>query len=142
VSAHALGHVVAARLVGGRLLPAQWLPGAAMSLLLAPVQVATGPFLAERVRLSPARRRSTWRVHAAGPLANAMYAAAIYALYLVQPMPFLRAICLVQLAAIGYALLPIEPLDGAAIGRAHPTVLLAAGIAVTVVSSAFALGLL
>jgi tetratricopeptide (TPR) repeat protein len=139
---HALGHLVAARVLGGRILPAQWLPGVAMAVLLAPIQVATGPFLAERTRIGSQARGSAWWIHAAGPLANAAYAVALYGAYLVTPMPALRLICLMQLAAISYVLLPIRPLDGEVIARQRPWVLVVAGFAMTGVSTAFALGLL
>ena len=139
---HALGHLVAARVLGGRILPAQWLPGVAMAVLLAPIQVATGPFLAERTRIASQAHGAAWWIHAAGPLANAAYAVALYGAYLVTPMPALRLICLMQLAAISYALLPIRPLDGEVIARERPWVLVVAGFVMTAVSAAFALGLL
>ncbi|MEO8274475.1 MAG: hypothetical protein ABI620_10450, partial [Chloroflexota bacterium] len=42
--AHEAGHLVAARAMRGRLIPAAWGPGAIVALLFLPIHAATGPF--------------------------------------------------------------------------------------------------
>ncbi len=140
--AHETGHLLAARLLGGRLIPAAWGPGAVVSLLFLPVQAATGPFLAERFRpRGSGDGKGAWRFHLAGPAANAVVAVVAYLLFLAEPAPALRMIAQIQLAAIGYTLLPVRPLDGWALKRERPRLLLAIGFAVLAAATAFALGL-
>ena len=140
--AHEAGHVVAARLLRGRLIPAVWGPGALVALLFLPFHAATGPFFAERFRQRDGGARGTWRFHIAGPLANALVGLVAFLAFLAVPAPAFRLIAQVQLAAIAYTLLPIRPLDGWALRRERPRVLLALGFAVVAAAAAFSLGLL
>jgi tetratricopeptide (TPR) repeat protein len=148
VLAHEVGHLVAARGLGGRLIPAQWGPGAAVALVFLPFQAAAGPYFAERVRLPSARASDgsppsrAWIFHFAGPLANAVLAVGAYLLFQAEPWPFLRLLSQVQLALIAYSLLPIRPLDGFELARTQPRLLAVAGLALFAASAAFALGLL
>jgi tetratricopeptide (TPR) repeat protein len=140
--AHEVGHLLAARSLRGRLIPAAWGPGAIVSLLFLPVQAATGPFLAERFRPRSGSRKGAWRFHLAGPVANALVAVIAYLLFLAEPAPALRLVAQIQLAAIGYTLLPVRPLDGWALKREQPRLLLAIGFGVLAAGTAFATGLL
>lgn len=142
LTAHEVGHLLAARAIGGRLIPAAWGPGAVVSLLFLPVHAATGPFFAERIRQTAGGRAGAWRFHLAGPLANAIVGVVAYVAFLVEPVPAFRLLAQVQLAAIAYTLLPIRPLDGWALQREQPRLLLAIGFGVIGVGSAFALGLI
>lgn len=140
--AHEVGHIAAARAMRGRLIPAAWGPGAIVALLFLPVQAAAGPFLAERIRRTVGGSAGAWRFHLAGPLANALVGVAAYVLFLFEPAPALRLIAQIQLAAIGYTLLPIRPLDGWALQRERPRLLIALGFGVVGAGTAFALGLI
>lgn len=140
--AHEVGHLLAARAMRGRLIPAAWGPGAVVSLLFLPVHAATGPFFAERIRQTTGGRAGAWRFHVAGPLANAIVGVVAYLAFLVEPVPAFRLIAQVQLAAIAYTLLPIRPLDGWALQKEQPRLLLAIGFGVIAAGSAFALGLI
>jgi tetratricopeptide (TPR) repeat protein len=142
LAAHGIGHLVAARILGGRIIPAAWAPGAVVSLAFLPVHAATGPFLAERFRARSGGRERAWLFHLAGPAANALVAVVAYLLFLAEPAPAFRLVAQIQLAAIGYTLLPVRPLDGWAIQRDRPRVLLALGFGVLAAGTAFALGLL
>jgi tetratricopeptide (TPR) repeat protein len=140
--AHGIGHALGARSVGGRLIPAAWTPGALVALLFLPVQAASGPFLAERLRLPAGGRARAWQFHLAGPLGNLALGVVAYATFLLEPMPVLRLIAQVQLAAIAYTLLPVRPLDGWWIQRQHPRLLVALGFGAIGAGTAFALGIL
>jgi hypothetical protein len=142
IVAHAVGHLVALRALRGRLLPATWAPGAIVSLAFLPFQAASGPFPAERIRLRRGGTRGVWLFHLAGPAGNALVGVVAYLLFLIEPLPALRLVSQVQLAAIGYALLPTPPLDGWALNRDRPRMLIALGLAVVAVGAAFALGLI
>ena len=142
VVAHEIGHLIAARPFQGRLVPDHWGPGTALSLALLPVQVTAGPFLAERFRVVSGDHRYAWRIHLAGPVANALVAVAAYLVFVAEPLPVLRLIAQVQLAAIAYTLLPTRPLDGYFIARQKRVVLVVLGIATAVAASAFALEIL
>ena len=69
LAAHEGGHLIAMRLWGGRLVPAQWTGGVVLALLLIPVNASSGPFFAERVesaaddRLARHTRRRTIGKH-------------------------------------------------------------------------------
>lgn len=125
---HALGHLVAVRALRGRLLPASWGPGAIVALAILPFQAASGPFPAERIRLPRGGSRGLWAFHLAGPAANALLGLAAYLLFIAEPIPALRLLSQVQLAAIGYALLPTRPLDGWVLKRERPRLLAALGL--------------
>ena len=142
LAAHEVGHLVAGRAMGARLIPAAWGPGAVLSLLFLPVQAATGPFFAERIRRARGGGPRAWRFHIAGPLANALVGVVAYLLFLIEPMPVLRLITQVQLAAIGYTLLPVRPLDGWVLQKEQPRLLLVLGFGVVAAGTAFALGLI
>ncbi len=58
VVVHERAHAVALRRCGGRLLPAQWGPGAVLAVLLLPVQASSGPYIGESA--SRMRPRSGW----------------------------------------------------------------------------------
>jgi hypothetical protein len=121
VITHELGHAVAAWKMNARILPAQWGPGALLALVLLPLNLSAGPFPGERIQCE--NEQSAWWVHLGGPAANLLAAVSAYLLYLIQPLPGLRLIVLAQLAAMGYSLLPVEPLDGAALSRFRPRVI-------------------
>ncbi|HET9851724.1 MAG TPA: hypothetical protein VFP56_04370 [Candidatus Limnocylindrales bacterium] len=140
--AHGIGHWIGARSVGGRVIPAAWTPGAIVALLFVPVQAASGPFFAERLRMPAGGHAGAWRFHLAGPLANLIVGVAAYLLFLAAPAPVFRLLAQVQLAAIAYTLLPVQPLDGWAIKREHPRLLVVLGFGVVAAGSAFALGIL
>lgn len=142
VLAHGVGHVLVARHMGARLLPAAWVPGALVALAFLPLQAASGPFLGERLRLPAGGQAGAWRFHLAGPIANALVAAVAYAAFLAAPLPLFRLVAQVQLAAIAYTLLPVRPLDGWALQRDRPRLLIALGFAVVAAGAAFALELL
>jgi tetratricopeptide (TPR) repeat protein len=142
LAVHFAGHALGARALGGRLIPAAWTPGAIVALVFLPVQAGSGPFFAERLRLPNGGRSRAWQFHLAGPAANLVAGVVAYGLFLAEPAPVLRLFAQVQLAAIAYTLLPIEPLDGWAIQRRHPHLLVVLGFGVVGLGAAFALGLL
>ena len=83
LAAHEGGHLMAMRLWGGRLVPAQWTGGVVLALLLIPVNASSGPFFAERVEGAADGRLA--RIHVAGPLANMALSTAAYLFYLAHP---------------------------------------------------------
>lgn len=121
VIAHELGHVLLALRLDARVVPELWGRGILIAVGLEPLSMSIGPFPGQRVLR--ADERATWWVYLGGPLANLVLALGTYALYCVQPMPGLRLMAQVHLAAIAYALLPFEPMDGAALVRSRPAVL-------------------
>jgi tetratricopeptide (TPR) repeat protein len=121
VIVHEAGHVLVALRKRSRVRPAQWNMGALFALLLLPAQISAGPF--PGVRVQDDDEDAVWWVYLGGPLANLLFALGTYALYFYQPLPLLRLIAIAQFAAMGYALLPFEPLDGAALSRSRPIVL-------------------
>ncbi len=129
LAAHELGHALAARVAGARLAPAQWGPGVGLALLLLPLRLSSGPFVAQRVLGVDAGR--AWWVYLAGPAANLAVAVATYLVYLERPAPVLRLVVAAQLAAIGYAMLPFPPMDGSVLKR-RPVVMVAVGLAIAV----------
>jgi Zn-dependent protease len=88
------------------------------------------------------REEESWKVYVAGPLANLGFAIVVYILFMLQPLPMLRLIAQVQLAAMGYALLPFAPLDGAALARRHPAVLGGLGSIALLLGVLFSVGVL
>lgn len=120
VVVHETGHALAAWKVNAQILPAQWGPGTLLALVLLPIHLNAGPYPGQRVICED--EEAVWWVHLGGPLANLLVAVGAYALFLVRPLPGLRLIALVQFAAMSYALLPFEPLDGAALARSRPVV--------------------
>jgi tetratricopeptide (TPR) repeat protein len=120
VITHEIGHVLIARWRKAELQPAQWGMGVAVAMALMPLGVSNGPFPGQRV-LSEDEGKA-WGVYLGGPLGNLLVAVASYILFYFQPLPGLRLIALTQITALGYALLPFEPLDGAALSRKRPMV--------------------
>ena len=120
VIVHEVGHILVAWKLKAKLRPAQWGPGTLLALVLLPVQLNAGPFPGQRVDCED--EEAVWRVRLAGPLANFLVALGAYALFFFQPMPGLRLIAMVQLAAVSYAMLPFDSLDGAALSRSRPMV--------------------
>jgi hypothetical protein len=104
------------------------------------VGLSSGPFPGQRV-VAKDEQSATW-VYAAGPLANLVIAIFTYLLYLWHPMPGLRLIALVQVTAIGYSLLPFEPLDGKALARTHPRLVGIGGLVASLVGVLAVAGLL
>ncbi len=135
--AHACGHLVVARGMSADVRPARWDPGIVMALVGIPLQLASGPFLAERVAAANPLR--SWWASAAGILANVAAAGVAYAAYLVDPLPFLRILVAVQLAVAAYALIPSDPLDGDRLAR-YPIVLAIMALGVATASLALAMG--
>ena len=108
-----------------------------MALIGIPFQLASGPFLAERVAAADPIR--SWWASAAGILANVAAAGVAYAAYLVDPLPFLRILVAVQLAVAAFALIPSDPLDGDRLAR-YPLVLAVMALGVATASLALAVG--
>ena len=59
---------------------------------------------------------------------------------MVEPLPVLRLIAQVQLAAIAYALLPFRPLDGQALVHRRPVVAASVSLGVSVAGVLFSIG--
>jgi hypothetical protein len=135
---HEIGHRLAARRAHAQVAPTQWGPGVALALLLLPAQLSIGPYVGQRVRGAAASR--AWWVYLAGPAANLLAAGAAYALFVVEPLPVLRLIAQVQLAAIAYALLPFRPLDGQALVHRWPVVAASVSLGVSVAGVLFSIG--
>lgn len=140
VVVHEFGHSLAAKHFRTTLESAQWAPGTMLSLLLLPVNLSSGPFPGQRV-VADNDATSKW-VYIAGPLANLAVAIGAYFLFSLQPLPWLRQISQVQLAAMGYALLPFAPLDGAALASSHPRLLGVMGGVSLLLGVLFSLGIL
>jgi hypothetical protein len=140
VATHELGHAVVARRLNATIQPAQWTPGTVLALGLFPFGVSAGPYPGQKVA-AESEAASRW-VYMAGPLANLGVAIIAYLLFTIQPVPGLRQIAQVQVAAMGYALLPFAPLDGAVLARAHPRVMGGVGGALLLISVLFTLGIL
>jgi len=138
LSAHLGGHLLAARRWGGRLRAAQWSGGVVLALILLPFQASSGPYLAEKVDGAGGEDHLA-RVHAAGPVANLVLAAAAYLAYLVHPVALLLLTAQVSVAVAAYTLLPNAPLDGQPLSR-HPMFAASLGIVVTAAGVAFATG--
>jgi hypothetical protein len=113
---HECGHLVAACVARIRVSPAASPLGILMSVLLLPLRISSGPYSGHRSLPGTSLVRARW-VYLAGPVANLVVAGGAYALYLFQPLPLLQLIAGVQLAAAGFSLLPLEPLDGAGLGK-------------------------
>jgi len=134
---HAMGHLVVARVVSADVRPARWDPGVVMALVGIPLQLAAGPFLAERVVIADPVR--SWWISASGILANVAAAGVAYAVYLVDPLPFLRVLVAVQLAVAAYSLIPSAPLDGDRLAR-YPAIVAVMALGVAAASLALAVG--
>ncbi len=140
VLVHEVAHFAVARWARASVVPAQWNPGVALALLFLPLQLSSGPFVGQRVSGgSPSR---AWWVYLSGPVANGALGVAAYGVFLLWPAPVLRLLAQVQLAAIAYALLPYEPLDGAALSEQRPAVMSILSLALGTAAAAFAFGIL
>jgi hypothetical protein len=106
---------------------------------LLPLRLSSGPFVGHRVVGVSAGR--AWWVYLGGPVGNIAVAAIAYGLFLAHPLPLLRLLTEVQLAAIGYALLPFTPLDGSVLGQ-RPSVVATIGLCLGVAGVLFSLGML
>jgi tetratricopeptide (TPR) repeat protein len=140
VIAHEIGHALVALKLKVQLRPAQWGPGVLLALVLLPINLNAGPFPGQRVLSED--NESAWWVHLGGPLANLLVALSAYTLFFFQPLPGLRLIALVQLVAMSYALLPFEPLDGAALARSRPKVVGGFASFVLIAGVLFSVGIL
>jgi hypothetical protein len=142
VGCHIAGHLLA-EIEEARIQPARWWPGIVLALVSIPLQLATGPYPAERVA-RPGRAATpeiAWRVTIAGPVSNLVCAGLAYALYVANPVPFLRLLAEVQLAVAAYSLMPFEPLDGSRLAKRRPLVLTLLGVILTIASAALAAGI-
>lgn len=119
VLVHECGHLIAACRTRIRIQPAPSPLGILMSVVLLPLRISSGPYAGHRKLSGKSLKVAGW-VYLAGPVANLLVAGLAYGLYLVQPFPLLQLIAVVQLAAAGFSLLPLEPLDGAAFERGKP----------------------
>jgi hypothetical protein len=141
VVVHETGHALAAWRKHATLEPTQWTPGAVLALglaLLPFVGASAGPYPGQKI-VSGNNTAATW-IYIAGPAANLVVAVVVYGLYLLEPLPGLRLISQIQLAAMSYALLPFAPLDGAFIAQSYPKVLAGCGMAIALVGVMFGLG--
>jgi Zn-dependent protease len=133
---HEAGHRVVAGYIKAQVTPEHWGSSIPLAVLaaLVPAETNMGPFMGHRVEGEESAERHHW-VYVGGPAANLVMAAVAYALFLAQPLPFFRLLAAVQLAVCAYALLPVEPLDGAELEEKHhimlplTAVLTAAGVA-------------
>src|SRR5581483_3706550 len=76
-------------------------------------------------------------VYWAGPAANLLVALAAGLAAIARPLPMLRLILLVQLGMVGFSFLPVEPMEGSVLGRAHRRLLAAFLVALVVVAILF-----
>ena len=118
VLVHECGHLIAACISRTRIAPAPSPLGIAMSVVLMPLRISSGPYAGHRPLPGTPTQRARW-VYLAGPVANLLAAILAYALYVVQPLPFLLLVTGVQLAAAGFSLMPFKPLDGAALSESR-----------------------
>jgi len=140
VVTHELGHALVASRVHATVQPTQWTPGTVLALALLPIGLSSGPFPGQKV-VAESEAASKW-VYMAGPLANLIVAVLAYLLFSMQPLPGIRLISQVQLAAMSYALLPFAPLDGAALAHAHPRLLSALASTALLFGVLFSVGIL
>jgi hypothetical protein len=140
VVTHELGHAVVAWRMNVTIQPAQWAPGTVLALVLFPFSLSSGPFPGQKI--VAANESASTRVSIAGPLANFGVAVIAYILFSMQPLPGLRLIAVVQLAAMSYALMPFDPLDGAVLARAHPRLLAALGGTALLLGVLFSVGIM
>ncbi len=140
VVVHEVGHAAVAWNMRATIQPAQWAPGTVLALVLAPFSISSGPFPGQKI-VAQDEAAAKW-VAIAGPMANLAVAVLAYLLFTVQPLPVLRMIAQVQLAAMGYALLPFAPLDGAEIERWYPRLLALLGGTAVLLGVLFSVGIL
>jgi tetratricopeptide (TPR) repeat protein len=115
---HETGQLIAACVAGIGLKPAASPLGIVISLLLVPFGIGAGPYAGHH--LLPGYQMSIARwVFLAGPASNLLAGCMAYGLFAIQPLPFLRLLSAVNLAAAAFSLLPFKPLDGAVLSRAR-----------------------
>jgi tetratricopeptide (TPR) repeat protein len=137
---HEAGHHLAARVMRGRITYTQWSPGMVLAPVLMPFGLNGGPFMCQRVAGVDEER--AWGIYLCGPAANLGAALVMYALFQIEPLPMLRLLTTVHLAAAGYALLPFQPLDGAHLIARRPSVASALGFMVTFLSILLVVGIM
>jgi len=140
VVTHELGHVIAAKRMQARIEPTQWAPGTALALLLLPLGVSSGPYPGQKI-VADSQAVSKW-VYLAGPLANLITAFLAYVMFKIEPVPAIRLVSQLQFAAMGYALLPFAPLDGAVLARELPGIVAFLAGMSSLLGVLFALGFL
>lgn len=137
---HEAGHYLAARFMRAQITYTQWSPGMLLAPVLMPFGLNGGPFMCQRVE--GVGTTKTWVFYLCGPAANLVAAFAMYMLFLAEPLPMLRLLAIVHVAAAGYAFLPFEPLDGAHLKERWPAVASVMGFTVTFVSILLVVGIL
>jgi tetratricopeptide (TPR) repeat protein len=135
---HEAGHYLAAWVLRARIRHTQWPPGMVLAPVLMPFGLNGGPFVCQLVE--GADKAKAWWIYLSGPAANLLAALVMYLLFLAEPLPVLRLLAIVHVAAAGYALLPYHPLDGAHLNERWPAVASVAGFTVTFVSILFVVG--
>lgn len=138
VLVHELGHALMARKFRAEIQSAQWGPGVLLAMVLLPFGLHSGPFPGQQVEAET--EQATWWVYLGGPLANFVAATGLYLVYYFHPLPGIRLLALVQVAAAAYSLLPLHPLDGEALSRKYPWVLGTLAMAATISGLLFRLG--
>jgi hypothetical protein len=123
-----------------RIEPTQWAPGTALALLLLPLGVSSGPYPGQKI-VADSQAVSKW-VYLAGPLANLITAFLAYVMFKIEPVPAIRLVSQLQFAAMGYALLPFAPLDGAVLARELPGIVAFLAGMSSLLGVLFALGFL
>jgi Zn-dependent protease len=139
VALHELAHVLVARRLGGRLVPAQWGTGVGLAILLAPIKATSGPFTG--VRVEGTNEKRAWWIHLAGPAVSIVLAIVLWGLYLLRPLPVLLLGAEINLAVAAYNLLPNESLDGHPLVANRPWVVAVLSSVVVGLGTVFALGL-
>jgi hypothetical protein len=86
--------------------------------VLTPLRLAVGPFFAEHFEETGDGGAAA--LHAAGPIANLLFAGVLGAVYLWRPAPFVLLTATVNLAVAGYSLMPRLPMDGKVLGEERP----------------------
>jgi tetratricopeptide (TPR) repeat protein/Zn-dependent protease len=152
VVTHEAGHLLAARAVRRQVRRSSSPVGLVIALLMIPFRLIGGPYLGHQVvddgaataqdGAATANRRGDTLVYAAGPLANLLVAAVMMVLLLIHPLPLFRVVLLVQLGMLSFSLLPIPPMEGAALTKQHPRVVGLALVALVILGVLFGEGIL
>jgi tetratricopeptide (TPR) repeat protein/Zn-dependent protease len=152
VVTHEAGHLLAARAVRRQVRRSSSPVGLVIALLMIPFRLIGGPYLGHQVvddgaaaaqdGATTANRRGDTLVYAAGPLANVLVAAVMMVLLLIHPLPLFRVVLLVQLGMLSFSLLPIPPMEGAALTKRHPRVVGVALVALVILGVLFGEGIL
>lgn len=146
---HETGHVLAAWLVRRRVRPAQSMLVLGIAVALLPLRLLGGPCVGHEVvgaggRRGTARgeRRRRIAIYAAGPLANLLVAVAAGVAYVIQPLPFLRLVTLVQFGMVAFSFLPVHPMEGAILRRNHARLLTCILVGIVIVAVLLSEGVL